>query len=64
MLATLCDVLDCTPTDLIATSAQNPPARRAAGEETQLNLAARRATRVRLTPEGTRQTSARLALRW
>ncbi|MGW2563039.1 hypothetical protein ACWCXB_28085 [Streptomyces sp. NPDC001514] len=32
MLATLCDVLDCTPTDLIATSAQNLPARRAAGE--------------------------------
>ncbi|WP_443048877.1 helix-turn-helix domain-containing protein [Streptomyces sp. NBC_00328] len=47
--ATLCDILDCTPTDLIATSAQNLPARRAAGEETLINLAARRPTRVRLT---------------
>ncbi|MFI0220424.1 helix-turn-helix domain-containing protein [Streptomyces lydicus] len=28
MLATLCDILDCTPADLIATSAQNLPARR------------------------------------
>ncbi|MEU3048317.1 helix-turn-helix transcriptional regulator [Streptomyces sp. NPDC006984] len=29
VLATLCDVLDCTPTDLIATSAQTPgPPRR------------------------------------
>ncbi|MFB6576585.1 MULTISPECIES: helix-turn-helix domain-containing protein [unclassified Streptomyces] len=26
VLATLCDILDCTPTDLIATSAQNLPA--------------------------------------
>ncbi|WP_436849691.1 helix-turn-helix domain-containing protein [Streptomyces avermitilis] len=50
-LATLCDSLDCTPTDLIATSAQNLPARRAAGEEAPINLAARRPTRVRLTPE-------------
>lgn len=32
VLATLCDILDCTPTDLITTSAQNLPARRAAGE--------------------------------
>ncbi|MFK0049410.1 helix-turn-helix domain-containing protein [Streptomyces sp. NPDC090741] len=52
VLATLCDILDCTPTDLIATSAQNLPARRAAGEEAPINLAARRPTRVRLTPEG------------
>ncbi|MET7607851.1 hypothetical protein [Streptomyces avermitilis] len=33
MLATLCDILDCTPTGLIATTAQNLPARRAADEE-------------------------------
>ncbi|MFJ5811220.1 helix-turn-helix domain-containing protein [Streptomyces sp. NPDC093093] len=33
VLATLCDILDCTPAELIATSAQNLPARRAAGEE-------------------------------
>ncbi|MFE2322785.1 helix-turn-helix domain-containing protein [Streptomyces sp. NPDC059385] len=52
VLATLCDILDSTPTDLIATSAQNLPARHAAGEEAPINLAARRSTRVRLTPEG------------
>ena len=52
VLATLCDILDCTPADLIATSAQNLPARRTAGEEAPINLAARRPTRVRLTPEG------------
>jgi hypothetical protein len=52
VLATLCDILDCTPTDLIATTAQNLPARRAVGEETPINLAARRPIRVRLTPEG------------
>ncbi|KPI33709.1 hypothetical protein OV450_6417 [Actinobacteria bacterium OV450] len=52
MLATLCDILDCTRTDLITTSAQNLPARRAAGEEAPISLAARRPTRVRLTPEG------------
>ncbi|MFH9425723.1 helix-turn-helix domain-containing protein [Streptomyces sp. NPDC017529] len=52
VLATLCDILDCTPTDLIATSAQNLPAHRAAGEETPINLAACRPTPVRLTPEG------------
>ncbi|MFI8093789.1 helix-turn-helix domain-containing protein [Streptomyces sp. NPDC086080] len=51
VLATLCDILDCTPADLIPTSAQNLPARRAAGEEAPINLAARRPTRVRLTPE-------------
>ncbi|MFD6275995.1 helix-turn-helix domain-containing protein [Streptomyces sp. NPDC060209] len=52
VLATLCDILDCTPTELIATSAQNLPARRAAGEEAPITRAARRPTRVRLTPEG------------
>lgn len=51
VLTTLCDILDCTPADLIATSAQNLPARRAAGEEAPINLAARRPKRVRLTPE-------------
>ncbi|WP_406203256.1 helix-turn-helix domain-containing protein [Streptomyces decoyicus] len=52
VLATLCDILDCTPADLIATSAQNLPARCVAGEEAPINLAARRPARVRLTPEG------------
>ncbi|WP_406215564.1 helix-turn-helix domain-containing protein [Streptomyces decoyicus] len=52
VLATLCDILDCTPADLIATSAQNLPARRVAGEAAPINLAARRPARVRLTPEG------------
>ncbi|MER5556526.1 hypothetical protein ABT001_33555 [Streptomyces sp. NPDC002793] len=52
MLATVCDILDCTPTDLITPSAQNLPARRAVGEDAPINLAARRPTRVRLTPEG------------
>ncbi|MFI8951517.1 hypothetical protein ACIGO6_34075 [Streptomyces sp. NPDC053750] len=51
MLAALCDILGCTPTDLITTSAQNLPARRAAGEEAPIKPAARRPTRVRLTPE-------------
>ncbi|MER6721427.1 reverse transcriptase domain-containing protein [Streptomyces halstedii] len=51
VLATLCDILDYTPTDLITTTAQNLPVRRAAGEEAPINLAARRPTRVRLTPE-------------
>ncbi|MFJ9032488.1 helix-turn-helix domain-containing protein [Streptomyces sp. NPDC102274] len=51
VLATLCDILDCTPADLIATSAQNIPARRAVGEEAPINLSARRPKRVRLTPE-------------
>ncbi|MFE5375703.1 helix-turn-helix domain-containing protein [Streptomyces mirabilis] len=37
VLATLCDILDCTPTDLITTSAQNLPARRAVGEEAPVN---------------------------
>ncbi|MGW7041140.1 hypothetical protein ACWGDT_00105 [Streptomyces avermitilis] len=33
MPATLCDILDGTPTGLIATTAQNLPALRAADEE-------------------------------
>ncbi|MFF7856230.1 helix-turn-helix domain-containing protein [Streptomyces sp. NPDC007904] len=52
VLASLCDIFDCTPADLIATSDQNLPARRAAGEEAPIKLAARRPTRVRLTPKG------------
>ncbi|WP_443077857.1 helix-turn-helix domain-containing protein [Streptomyces sp. NBC_01450] len=42
VLATLCDILHCTPADLIATSAQNLPARRAVGEEAPIDLTARR----------------------
>ncbi|MFB6580538.1 helix-turn-helix domain-containing protein [Streptomyces virginiae] len=52
VLAALCDILGCTPADLIATSAQNLPARRVAGEDAPIDLSARRPKRVRLTPEG------------
>ncbi|MFF2411420.1 helix-turn-helix domain-containing protein [Streptomyces sp. NPDC058092] len=49
VLATLCDILDCTPADLIATAAQNLSVRRAVGEEAPIDLTARRPKRVRLT---------------
>ncbi|MEU9189382.1 helix-turn-helix transcriptional regulator [Streptomyces sp. NPDC048484] len=52
VLATLCDILDCTPADLIATAAQNLPARRTVGEDVPIDLTARRPKRVRLTTEG------------
>ncbi|MFJ2868231.1 helix-turn-helix domain-containing protein [Kitasatospora sp. NPDC087314] len=51
VLAALCDILGCTPTDLIATSAENLTARRAVGENAPIDLAARRPKRVRLTED-------------
>ncbi|GFE20612.1 helix-turn-helix transcriptional regulator [Streptomyces libani] len=52
VLAALCDILDCTASDLIPTSAENVRLRRTAGQDAPINLAARRPTRVRLTDEG------------
>lgn len=49
VLAALCDILDCTPADLITTEAHNLTTRRAAGDNAPLDLTARRPTRVHLT---------------
>ncbi|MER6365755.1 helix-turn-helix transcriptional regulator [Kitasatospora sp. NPDC001527] len=49
VLAALCDVLDCTPSDLITTTAENLSARRAVGADTPPDPSARRPKRVRLT---------------
>ncbi|WP_326762526.1 helix-turn-helix transcriptional regulator [Streptomyces phaeochromogenes] len=51
VLATLCDILGCTPTDLIATLAENLTARRVVGQDAPIDFAARRPTRVRLTED-------------
>ncbi|MFJ9847220.1 helix-turn-helix domain-containing protein [Kitasatospora sp. NPDC101155] len=49
LLAALCDILDCTPAELIITSAENLSAKRAVGESAPIDLAARRPKRVKLT---------------
>ncbi|MGW7754479.1 helix-turn-helix domain-containing protein [Streptomyces violaceusniger] len=51
ILAALCDILDCTPGDLITTSAENVSVRRAAGQDAPIDLTARRPKRVRLTDD-------------
>ncbi|MFG2825416.1 helix-turn-helix domain-containing protein [Kitasatospora sp. NPDC048365] len=51
VLAALCDILGCTPTDLINTSAENLTARRAVGQDAPIDLTARRPKQVRLTED-------------
>jgi DNA-binding Xre family transcriptional regulator len=53
VLAALCDILDVTPAQLIATRAENVPARRraAGGEDQVADLSGLRPTRARLRPE-------------
>ncbi|MGC5006731.1 helix-turn-helix domain-containing protein [Streptomyces sp. DT203] len=48
LLAALCDILDCTPAELIITSAENLSARRAVGDSAPVDPTARRPTRVKL----------------
>lgn len=50
VLAALCDILDVTPSDLIATTAQNTSSRLAAGD-TKPSVTARRPTRARIAPD-------------
>ena len=52
VLAALCDILSCTPAELIATRAQDAPLRKAAAGGGVVNLNARRPKRARLRPEG------------
>jgi DNA-binding Xre family transcriptional regulator len=53
VLAALCDILDVTPAELIATSAENVATRKAAaaGEPGPVDLSAVRPKRARLRPE-------------
>ena len=50
VLAALCDALEVTPADLIATDATNAAPRAAAGGSPVADLAGRRLTRARITP--------------
>lgn len=52
VLAALCDILSCTPAELIATRAQDAPLRKAATGDGVVNLNACRPKRARLRPEG------------
>ena len=52
VLAALCDIFSCTPAELIATKAQDAPARKTAAGDGVINLNARRPKRARLRPEG------------
>ncbi|MEV1173026.1 helix-turn-helix transcriptional regulator [Nonomuraea sp. NPDC049784] len=51
VLAALCDIFTCTPTDFIATKAENAVVRKTATGDGPVNLNARRPTRARLRPE-------------
>ena len=52
VLAALRDILDVTPSELIATSAENvAPRKAAAGEQGSIDLSAVRPKRARLRPE-------------
>ncbi|WP_030926200.1 helix-turn-helix domain-containing protein [Streptosporangium amethystogenes] len=51
VLAALCDIFTCTPTDLIATKAENAIVRKTASDDGPVNLNARRPKRARLRPE-------------
>jgi DNA-binding Xre family transcriptional regulator len=50
VLAALCDIFSCSPADLIATRAQDAPARKTGTGDEVVNLNARRPTRARLRP--------------
>ena len=52
VLAALCDIFTCTPAELIATRAQDAPARKAGIGDEVVNLNARRPRRARLRPGG------------
>ncbi|MEU5594751.1 helix-turn-helix transcriptional regulator [Streptomyces sp. NPDC020298] len=52
VLAALCDIFDCTPTDLIATKAENAVIRKVAVGEAAVDLSAVRPKRARIRPEG------------
>jgi DNA-binding Xre family transcriptional regulator len=51
VLAALCDIFDCMPSELIATKAQNAVTRKTATGDGVVSLNARRPTRARLRPE-------------
>ena len=48
VLAALCDIFECTPAELIATTAANVTARKTATDDAVVDLAAIRPKRVRL----------------
>lgn len=52
VLAALCDIFDCTPTDLIATKAENAVIRKVATGDTVVDLSVVRPKRARIRPEG------------
>ncbi|MEV6027712.1 helix-turn-helix transcriptional regulator [Streptomyces sp. NPDC052036] len=52
VLAALCDIFDCTPTDLIATKAENAVIRKVATGDAVVDLSAVRPQRARIQPEG------------
>jgi DNA-binding Xre family transcriptional regulator len=52
VLAALCDIFDCTPTDLIATKAENTAVRKVATGDAVVDLSAVRPRRARIRPEG------------
>lgn len=52
VLAALCDILQVTPADLIATDASNAAPRSAATGQGAADLANRRPTRARIRPHG------------
>lgn len=51
VLAALCDIFECTPTELIATKAETVTARKAVGAESVVDLASVRPKRARLRPQ-------------
>lgn len=52
VLAALCDIFDCTPTDLIATKAENAAFRKVATGDAVVDLSAVRPTRAHIRPQG------------
>ncbi|WP_406314607.1 helix-turn-helix transcriptional regulator [Streptosporangium sp. NBC_01639] len=51
VLAALCDIFTCTPAELIATKAENVAIRKTAGDESPVNLNARRPKQARFRLE-------------
>ncbi|MEU8727716.1 MULTISPECIES: helix-turn-helix domain-containing protein [Streptomyces] len=52
VLAALCDIFECTPTDLLATKAENATIRKVATGDAVVDLSAVRPKRARIRPEG------------
>ncbi|MGW3628312.1 helix-turn-helix domain-containing protein [Streptomyces sp. NPDC000880] len=52
VLAALCDIFECTPADLIATTAENATIRKVATGDAVVDLSAVRPKRARIRPEG------------